>query len=641
MPPRRTFLLPVVSLWLSALAHAAAPVVTVEPACPQIKFRYQGKLQEQVPLRIRYNPAGQGAALKQPSGLNLLLGGSGDSAWNGKLVRLPMTRGADGVWEASFQPEHFWIYLMFYFQDDTGRMDNNRARYWDLLGCQGGTPDDQAVSAQARTYTGTIVGSGIQRPVDYGRAVAVIEADVRAHPEHRFNLLDDLWGYKLQRDGEDERAWRKLSREIDRFLDAHAQDRMMIVAASNFVRGQKELAPAVQDKMLRLLRPFEPEYTNYRRSREWAAAVNQQDPAKQAQLCQRFIADYPGDESALSLYPFLFRARGRDLNDLPGAEEAFRAWSQAMPLDPDAYAAMAHLYTDRSQKLERAEKLLTRAGELYTGKRPEKRRGPFTAAEVGFWPERDRPWLRFLQGKLRLAQKKPQEALLDLEEAARYFKERQEVWFVLGRAQEGAGMREQAIASYLEAAAVPAQQSSDAREALDRLFGGEGSEGAARLEKLLEARLMERRAQAAAEYTPTPMERPLPDFRVTTLTGREVTSRKLRGRPAIINVWAAWCFSCMIELPGLDEFQRTHRNLTVLAVAWSSKLEDVRKIVEEKKLSAIRVAVSDALERELGDSGVPTTFVVDRKGRIRFVHNDMPDVVAILEKDLAYLAAEK
>jgi peroxiredoxin len=58
-------------------------------------------------------------------------------------------------------------------------------------------------------------------------------------------------------------------------------------------------------------------------------------------------------------------------------------------------------------------------------------------------------------------------------------------------------------------------------------------------------------------------------------------------------------------------------------------------------LNALHVAVSDALKRELGDSGVPTTFVVDRKGRIRFVHNDLPDVMAILEKDLAYLAAEK
>jgi cytochrome c biogenesis protein CcmG/thiol:disulfide interchange protein DsbE len=229
----------------------------------------------------------------------------------------------------------------------------------------------------------------------------------------------------------------------------------------------------------------------------------------------------------------------------------------------------------------------------------------------------------------------------DLESAAGYFKNRQEVWFALGQAQEAAGLREQATASYIEAATVPAQQNSAPREALDRLFAREGAEGSPKLEQMLLARIMGRRAQASAEYTPTPINRPLPDFRLTTLAGRDVSARKLRGRPAIVNVWATWCPGCLVELPWLDELQKMHGDVTVLAIAWRSKPEDVRRIAEMKKLSVLRVAVSDALERDLRDSGVPTTLVIDRKGRIRFAHNDLPDVVAVLEKDLAYLAAEK
>lgn len=627
-------------LCVCALAENREPVATFEPACPQA-FPRKGEPKIGTRVTIRYNPAAKGATLKQASAINVLVGGIGPG-WSDTLLRIPMAQRSDGLWEAAVEPKNMWTYMIYYFQEGSGRVDDNRTRYWDVLGCHKGVVFDQAVQFQARTYTGEVIGSGIARQLDYGRAVDILEADIQAHPDHEFNLLATLWRYKVKRDGDNEQAWRKIAREVGRYLDVHKKDKSLLRAAGNFIGSDQRLPHWVAEQYLNVLRPYEREYADFKRSQELNALLRERDPATKLKLCREFLASYPDDRRSSSMYPLMFGAQALDLKDLPGAEDVFQAWRRADPTNPDAYASMARLYIDRGEKLEEAERLLAKAFELYTGDRSVNRTGAlFVSIEVGYMPERDLPWLRFLRGKLRLAEGKPAEAVPDLEAAAKYFENRQQVWFTLGEAQEQAGRKQDAINSYLEAATVPSQDSSAAQEALLRLFAEEGPGGTAKLEEKLVARILERRAKAAAEYAPKPINRALSDFRVTTLAGREVTAKKLRGRPAIVNVWAAWCAGCMIELPRLDEFQKRHREVTVLAVATSSKPEDVHRIMAKQKLSAMQMAIADGMLREFDSSGVPTTAVIDRKGRIRFVHNDMPDVIAILEKDLAYLAAEK
>lgn len=51
--------------------------------------------------------------------------------------------------------------------------------------------------------------------------------------------------------------------------------------------------------------------------------------------------------------------------------------------------------------------------------------------------------------------------------------------------------------------------------------------------------------------------------------GGELSMASLRGRALVLNFWASWCAPCVMEMPQLDRFHRTHslkRSVVGLAI---------------------------------------------------------------------------
>ncbi|MFQ5724582.1 MAG: TlpA family protein disulfide reductase, partial [Terriglobia bacterium] len=110
----------------------------------------------------------------------------------------------------------------------------------------------------------------------------------------------------------------------------------------------------------------------------------------------------------------------------------------------------------------------------------------------------------------------------------------------------------------------------------------------------------------------------------------------------VLNFWSVWCAPCIPELAGFQELQQRHPGVVVAAIATNSKPEEVRALLEERNLTSLRVALSEETAEAFGGIGVPRTFVLDAQGRIRFVHTGaLPDVVVVLEEDLAWLESEE
>lgn len=131
-------------------------------------------------------------------------------------------------------------------------------------------------------------------------------------------------------------------------------------------------------------------------------------------------------------------------------------------------------------------------------------------------------------------------------------------------------------------------------------------------------------AAGAAEPAPE-IGRPAPDFTLSTLTGQAVRLARYQGRKAvIINFWATWCVPCREEMPTLERlYQQRKSVLEVLGISLdaggAANTARVRLFVRELSLSfPILLDPEFAVARQYRIRGIPSSFIVDRTGVVRY-----------------------
>ncbi|OFX03859.1 MAG: thiol:disulfide interchange protein [Alphaproteobacteria bacterium RIFCSPHIGHO2_12_FULL_63_12] len=119
------------------------------------------------------------------------------------------------------------------------------------------------------------------------------------------------------------------------------------------------------------------------------------------------------------------------------------------------------------------------------------------------------------------------------------------------------------------------------------------------------------------------IDRPLPEFDLPPIEGFEkgFASDDLRGEVALINVFGSWCESCVIEHPMLMEIA-ANEDVLIAGLDWKDPNGGGARWLE-KNGNPYALVGDDAQGRtaiDLGVTGAPETFVVDRSGRIRYKH---------------------
>ena len=104
----------------------------------------------------------------------------------------------------------------------------------------------------------------------------------------------------------------------------------------------------------------------------------------------------------------------------------------------------------------------------------------------------------------------------------------------------------------------------------------------------------------------------------------ELSFASLRGKVVVVNFWASWCYpACYEEAPVLERNWRAHRErgLVVIGVDIQDTAEKAQKFVNDFGLTFPNARdVAGKISIDYGVYGVPETFFVDRKGRIRAKH---------------------
>lgn len=112
----------------------------------------------------------------------------------------------------------------------------------------------------------------------------------------------------------------------------------------------------------------------------------------------------------------------------------------------------------------------------------------------------------------------------------------------------------------------------------------------------------------------------VPDFALKQLNGETFRLSDHRGNVVAINFWATWCPPCREEIPDLIELQE-EMNEEVLFVGVSldeGGPEKVRTFAEEFGINYPIVIDDGTVAQKYGPiRGIPTTFLVDREGRVR------------------------
>jgi peroxiredoxin len=111
------------------------------------------------------------------------------------------------------------------------------------------------------------------------------------------------------------------------------------------------------------------------------------------------------------------------------------------------------------------------------------------------------------------------------------------------------------------------------------------------------------------------------DFKLESLTGGPVKLSSLRGKVVFLNVWATWCGPCREEMPSMETLYEAFKNrkdFVILAVSQDRRGRAAVQPYVEKNHFQFDILLDP--DNVVGDSynvsGVPETFIIDRKGRI-------------------------
>jgi peroxiredoxin len=127
-------------------------------------------------------------------------------------------------------------------------------------------------------------------------------------------------------------------------------------------------------------------------------------------------------------------------------------------------------------------------------------------------------------------------------------------------------------------------------------------------------------AKRAPDHSAAGDAKAAPDFSIPDLAGKTITLSDFKGKVVILDFWDTWCPPCRKEIPDFVTLYNENKDkgLVIIGLAFGREGKDkVVQFSKDKEITYPVVIATDKVVEDFGPfDGIPTTFIIDKKGNI-------------------------
>ncbi|MBN1352225.1 TlpA family protein disulfide reductase [candidate division KSB1 bacterium] len=525
-------------------------------------------------------------------------------------------------WTGTFKTEDSTLVVVAILKSGEKKDDNAEKGYLTTLYGADGNPVKGSLSRQAIiAYTGGNYPLRLSR--DPGKAKTLFEKEFELYPEQKQNtaLMDPYWSafYRTQKDS----ALPAIKAELDRIAQITEKTTEQLVLLVNWYDriGEGQLSDIWRQELINK----EPlgKYAEYLRQRE---IMREASMEKKENLVAAFAQDFPNSEALEPLHANFIRAylgAGQGGKALDYLDKNVKKPSSVL------LNYLAWNMVEKGIQLEKAAELAAKAVELSRSTfTTEEKPGSFTASEWKENLERQLGNALDTHATALLKLGKKQASLPLFEEAIDVTHQKDiDIWVRYCRTLYETGMIAKAY-SETEALVKAQPTRKPVRELFREIYvekhgSDKGlAEFFAQVDKIDHERKMER-------LNSEMLNLPAPAFTLTDLAGNPVSLKDFKGKTVILDFWATWCGPCVRSFPAMQQAVNKYQadnTIKFLFINTWERGEDNLKITANVKdfiqsqqytFHVLRDE-ENAVVSAYNVSGIPTKFIIDADGKIRF-----------------------
>jgi thiol-disulfide isomerase/thioredoxin len=591
-------------LCLPLALHAQGKTAVVSPEQPKIGDE----------ITITYNTDSETATLKDPSSVaaELLCLSADDTP---VLKEIAMTRKGK-AWTANATLEKSCLLFLLRFSSGDEVDDNGENSWMTMVTAGNGKPVKNALFMRAIVLRyGDYYGFKHQKDLD--GAKKSLDAELKAFPDN-VKAMSLRWVIMI-REAKTGEAKTSILKDVDQQF---AKFEKTPAAIGEFIGayqqlGRKDKAEEIKKKVME----GDPKGKIAKDARLSALYEMMNIPEKKAQALpevESFLRDFPGDKQAQSYRLRIYKESG-------DVEQAIGYLDMVNSRDGMEYNSIAWPLIEKGENLEKAVAWAKKGIELL--RRPDPKDKPAYVSMKAWQKNNDFALGMILDtyafGLSQLDRK--DEALAAYEEAVQKSgggdADMNEHYMLCLKETD----RIEQSLTFGRECIMKAKSNDKIVECCKAAFtkrGGSESEFDTWLADAKKAAREEVRKSLKKEM----MDKPSIDFTLKRLGGPAVSLAALKGKVVILDFWATWCGPCKASFPSLqkihDKFKDNPNVMFLVADTWEKETGDekeklVKKFVDDNKYT-FPVVFDEGFVEKYGVTGIPTKFVIDKEGKIRF-----------------------